>query len=41
MQEETKRAVDTAFGVGFFGGAIVGAVLMLVLGLPLFGGSFS
>ena len=31
MQEETKRAVDTAFGVGFFGGAIVGAVGLVVL----------
>ena len=38
MHEETKSAVDTAFGVGFLGGATVGAVL-LVLGLPL--GGFS
>ena len=33
MQEETKRAVDTAFGVGFWGGDMVEAVA-LVLGLP-------
>ena len=38
MHEETKRAVDTAFGVGFLGGATVGAAL-LVLALPL--GGFS
>ena len=38
MHEDTKRAVDTAFGVGFFGGATVGAVLKL-FGLPL--GGFS
>lgn len=38
MQEETKRAVDTAFGVGFLGGDMLGAALMLVLGLPLLDG---
>ena len=36
MQEETKRAVDTAFGVGFLGGAMIGPVV-LVFGLPLSG----
>ena len=38
MHDETKRAVDTAFGVGFFGGATVGAVLLGVA-LPLGGNS--
>lgn len=41
MQEETKRAVDTAFGVGFFGGDTLGVVVVLVLGLPLLGGLLS
>ena len=40
MQEETKRAVDTAFGVGFLGGETVGTVA-LGFGLPLLGGWFS
>ena len=37
MQEETKRAVETALGVGFFGGATTEATLplfALALGLP-------
>lgn len=38
MHDETKRAVDTAFGVGFLGGATVGVVL-LVPALPLGGNS--
>ena len=44
MHEETKRAVETAFGVGFFGGDGRGAAFILleyVFGLPWLFSSFA
>ena len=41
MQEETKRAVDIAFGVGLFGGAVNGAAAGVAApSLPLLGLKF-